>query len=70
MSHLDGNIPENQNASETNFDRVINHDTGLLESICLRCHVLVCASQDMGVNLQREKAHRCPREATEKGRDL
>ena len=49
---------ENVN-DEGPYRRRLDHDTGLIDSICLRCFVPVARTRDLSLLEIHEQAHRC-----------
>jgi hypothetical protein len=44
---------------DEHFLRRIDHDTGLIDSICLHCFATVCSTSDTAINALTENAHGC-----------
>ena len=44
---------------DEHFARRIDHDTGLIDSICLHCFATVCSASDTAINARAERAHPC-----------
>ena len=44
---------------DEHFVRRIDHDTGLIDSICLHCFATVCSASDTAINARSEVIHAC-----------
>ena len=44
---------------DEHFVRRIDHETGLIDSICLHCFATVCSASDTAINARSESAHPC-----------
>jgi hypothetical protein len=48
-----------KHTQDDHFVRRIDHETGLIDSICLHCFATVCSASDTAINARSEAAHAC-----------